>query len=182
MPLFHRKSMVINSLCTYFSTDNSPAIYPKAQKSAPISRHASCKFIGPLDRIRTCDHRNRNPVLYPAELRAVIYPYIIPHLPPFVNPPSRFFLIFVKTIQLIKAASNHLPQSYISRKNSKTLLTNRFRCGIILTLLRDNANQIRRRSRVAKGTDCKSAAFSFGGPNPPAPTSGESPRTYTRIF
>ena len=33
-----------------------------------------------------------------------------------------------------------------------------------------------------KGTDCKSAAFSFGGPNPPAPTSGESPRTDTRIF
>ena len=121
------------------------------KKRADLSARFPVKFIGPLDRIRTCDHRNRNPVLYPAELRAVIYPYIIPHLPPFVNPPSRFFLIFVKTIQLIKAVSNHLPQSYISRKNSKTLLTNRFRCGIILTLLRDNANQIRERSRVAKG-------------------------------
>ena len=124
---------------------------PEAQKNAPISRHASLLNYGPLDRIRTCDHRNRNPVLYPAELRAVIYPYIIPHLPPFVNPQSRFFLIFVKIPQLIKAESDYLPQSYILRKNSKTLLTNRFRCGIILTLLRDNANQIRERSRVAKG-------------------------------
>ncbi len=45
-------------------------------------------IFGPLDRIRTCDHRNRNPVLYPAELRAEIskYQYIIPLKTEIVNP------------------------------------------------------------------------------------------------
>ena len=35
---------------------------------------------GPPDRIRTYGTRNRNPVLYPAELRAVIYPMSIAQL------------------------------------------------------------------------------------------------------
>ena len=32
------------------------------------------------DRIRTCDHRNRNPVLYPAELRAEIDISVLYHI------------------------------------------------------------------------------------------------------
>ena len=33
-------------------------------------------FFGAPDRIRTCDTRLRKPVLYPAELRALIYPVL----------------------------------------------------------------------------------------------------------
>ena len=93
---------------------------------------------------------------------------------------------------------------YESRKNFKNPLTNTRGCGIILYVryVRCEMNtcdagvaqwqsswfvisrlMVRLRSPAPygsvpewpKGTDCKSAAFSFGGPNPPAPTTRVSP-------
>ena len=61
-----------------------------AKKKLPIPE----KFItqnGRSDRIRTYDTRNRNPVLYPAELRADIYYMSIAQLWQNVNRRALFF-------------------------------------------------------------------------------------------
>ena len=68
--------------------------FGRANKKAPYG----CFFIGPPDRIRTYDTRNRNPVLYPAELRADFHflplDYII--LSPFCKHQYNIFIIYLK--------------------------------------------------------------------------------------
>lgn len=64
-------------------------------------------LFGPFDRIRTCDHRNRNPVLYPAELRTVIK-FTTNYIIDFRKSKEIFFNLSRITTIIVQSRQNYL--------------------------------------------------------------------------
>ncbi len=117
-----------------------------------------CFFIGATDPIRTDDLLITSELLYLLS-HSSMFPWNRPSIPSFSPAVKREFADFF--------ASSCQSAEFLTKISAFTLDKGKM-CVIITSV------GFGRVPEWPKGTDCKSAAFSFGGSNPPSPTKYKS--------